>query len=399
MQKLLPMLCLLPVVASGQHFKLNPRTATTPMPIPVRVKLAAQADTPVAAVYVSTAQGINGFTVSPNGTLTPIPGGPFPVTGTLVGATTTDLITLDAVNIYDYGINADGSPGSSISTSTRNFSGSECGQTAGATLDKRGFLYVNLAGATDAGGNAICDAIQSYRLGQGGLAFVGSADYDTNQFAVASTLPVLGGGWGYTTTEIGEACEQEFNAFARESSGALDRANLSEVDPQPDPMGGAFFPLMAASDGGTQLAVAMVQDYAPPCGPMGGIQIATYSIGPDGAITSTNNYQTMPTTGGADVGAMGFDPTGTMLAVGSGGLTVYQIQGGAPATALTQNLLPGGAVGSVAWDNTSHLYAWGIDADGNFGVFTFNVADGAVTAAGSPTEVPNSTAMVVVPRL
>lgn len=386
----------LAAISQPTRLKMNQTRPTAPFPQPIQKRFTLAAPSTTAAVlYVTTPQGVNVYSADSTGKIAQI-AGPLTLNGNIIGATKTDLVTIDAENVYDYSVKDDGTLATvSISQDTASYFGSQCGAPSNAILDQRGFIYVQLSGATDDSGDNLCNAIQSFKLDpDSGLTFQGATVYDDNRFATGATLPALGAKFAFNTSAIGESCEQEFNTFSRETTGTLDFISGSFVEPVPDPTGGAFFPLLTAADSAGHLAAAMIQDFAPPCGPVGDIQLASFTIGDDGTLSSTNTYQNMPDVG-TDVEDLKIDPTNALLAVAGNGLTLYNFNGSSPITALSQNLLPGAGISKIGFDNFSHLYAWGVDTDDQFKVFTFNVSAQGAGIAGEPLVVPGSTSMVV----
>lgn len=401
----------LPLSAQFPRFYYNHSLPSAPIPAPVKQRFtrSAATQTPSATIYVTTPQGIQLLSADPNGVLTASAAPPRQLTGNLVGilpAPTYALITLDSESVYFYALNSDGTIGTvSSSADTANYYGAECGLPVGASLDQpRGFVYVQLAGATDAAGDNICDALQTYRVdtqggdSQGTITFVGGTIFDNSRFADPNAAPFsLATLYGFNMTPIEDACEDDFNTFSRETSGAVNYVSNPPPAyfPQPDPTGGGFFPLLATADSTNHLAVAMFQDFAPPCGVTSGISLASFSVADNGELSSTNTFENMPPTGN-DVAALQFDPTGTVLAVAGDGLLLYHFNGAQPITAFPGgNLLPGAGVSSIGFDNAGHLYAWGIDVDGAFKVFPFTISAQGVVTAGSPLTVSGSTGMAV----
>lgn len=331
--------------------------------------------------------------------------GPHAVSGLLIGGNRTNLIVLGTYYVRNYSLNANGTIHAlAASINTQSYSGAQCGTTAGATFDPRGYVYVELAGAIDAAGDNLCDALQTYKVTTSGLIFEGATVYaDCFRCAISAdpaTLPVLSGAFAFSTLD--SCSEPSFNIFARETSGALNVITEPETYPMPDPAGGGFVPSRVAADGAGHLAAAMVQDFEY-CGPYGGVQLASFTVNAKGSIASTNTYLNMPTTV-ENIQAMKIDPTGKLLAIAGDGLTLFHFNGSAPITPYTSNLLPGAGIVNAGFDRYSHLYAWGISANGVFEVFSFYVTPQDVTMITAPVAVPVTSipgtgpVMIVVPR-
>ena len=373
--------------------------------LPFALALHAQIPPPAATLYVSTGKGVETLSASAAGVVKVI-AGPHAVSGSLIGGTRTNLIVLGTYYVRNYSLNANGTIHALVANAdTQSYSGAQCGTTAGATFDPRGYVYVQLANATDSLGNNICDALQTYKVTPNGLVFEGATVYDESRFASPSTLPAVSTAFAFNLFGIEDACEDYFNILARETSGTLNVINAAVVEPTPDPAGGGFFPIHVAADSTNHLAVAMVQDFAAPCGPMGPTQLASFTVNAQGSIASTNTYLNMPTTM-PDIEVMKIDPTGKLLVIaGDGvgaGLMLFHFNGSAPITPYTSNLLPGAGINSAGFDRYSHLYAGGIGVNSGFKVFSFYVTPQDVTMTRAPVVVPvamgATPTMIVVPR-
>jgi len=88
-------------------------------------------------------------------------------------------------------------------------------------------------------------------------------------------------------------------------------------------------------------------------------QLATYTVGADGSLTTTDTYATMPpapilTTVDA---RLLISPSNKFLAISDyGGLQVFHFNGASPITTFT-NLLTTDNISEIAWDKNDHLYA------------------------------------------
>jgi hypothetical protein len=80
--------------------------------------------------------------------------------------------------------------------------------------------------------------------------------------------------------------------------------------------------------------------------------LASYTINPKtGGISSTNGQDT------AGVISIDMSYDGKFVALGGGGVRVFNFRGVAPPTILTPLLLPGVQIDQVTWDKADHLYA------------------------------------------
>lgn len=390
-----------PLILNAQHLRtMAPARITAPHPKPVRFGIGTSAATPTisASIYIDSPDGLYSFTANSFGVVTPSHGVQ-KIQGMLAAANATAIITMDTTTLYAFTVGEDGALGQFADADTTNFPGTECGVPVRAVLDAA-TLYVQLSGAIDPAGDTICDAIQTYTVDSRGFTFLGDTDYDSSRFAEPATQPALTQAYAFDTTLIPDACEQDFNSFTREQqTRALDvfTAPLTQF-PTPDPMGGGYFPLMAIGNDKNSLAVAVQQDYAPPCGATGEVQLAMFTVTANGELVSADTWQTMPTVG-EDIEAMALNPAGSLLAVGGEGLEVFNFAPGQSMTPFTTKILaPSAGVSALGWDNSANLYAWGIDADGQFKVFSFNSSSGQIRANAPQVVAANSTGMAVVAR-
>lgn len=229
-----------------------------------------------ANVYVSTSKGVYLYKAASTGKLTPA-GGPFALTGLPIGGNGKYFISLGTNYVHAYAIAANGAIRQQVSQiNTQLYAGAECGTTAGAVLDHTGQnLYVQTAGAIGADGSYICDSFQTFKISStGSLTFTGAAIYDNNRFAETGTpLTITANGlFAYNTTAVGDACQQEFDVFQRETVGALVPLYNSpaSIDPTGQPGGWGYWPNgPMAADPANHIAVYVTPEIDGPCGTRG----------------------------------------------------------------------------------------------------------------------------------
>lgn len=190
-------------------------------------------------------------------------------------------------------------------------------------------------------------------------------------------------------------------SFARSSSGLLTEIPNSITEP-PTPPGttagaapSGYFVGSFAPDTTNHLAAAEEQCVTA-SGPQP-VQLAAYTVNPDGSMTTTDTYATMPTPS-VDGGLLAMSPSGTLLAVGAnvgsnaagGGVQIFHFNGSSSITSFT-GVLTTDNISAMAWDNSNHLYA--LDQGNNITqavlhVFTVT-GSGASEAPGSPYTIPN----------
>ena len=147
-----------------------------------------------------------------------------------------------------------------------------------------------------------------------------------------------------------------------------------------------------AADPANHLAVALQPSQ--PCGPYLPVQLASYTVGSDGSLNTTNTLQNMPTPNVYPT-IMNMSPSGQFLAVGGDpaaqndgstapqtpGLQVFHFNGANPITT-DSGTLTTAPIDEIHWDNSNHLYALS-NSTGKLYVYTVT-ATGITAAPGSP---------------
>jgi hypothetical protein len=335
------------------------------------------------------------FSATSAGKLTQIKGSPFTLlpAETMVGTNGTHVITVDNTpgNPYlrSYDVASDGVIGkevSKIDLHTWSYYGGSAelspnGKNVYVWATRGDYSLLNFSLSTS-----------------GDLAFQGIAAN-----AYEPGLPTITGnnkfafGFDNYCGDGGNGCDcgspDQFVALTRESNGSLEGIAFSETDPiaQPGPPPGNFyFPEGAVTNDATNHLAVVLNVFNDGCqAPPYVNQLASYTVGSQGDLVSTNTWENMPTLpNGIYQGPMQLNPAGNILAVALGtGTQFYHFNGAEPITPFTSGIIGiSGFITAMAWDKDNHLYALN-GASGKLHVYTVTTTE-VVEAAGSPYEVP-----------
>jgi hypothetical protein len=288
-----------------------------------------------AHVYVASATGVSVYTTS----MTKI--GFYTLPGSMIGSTGTRFITLEDNTLRAYAILANGGIGvETNSVDTALAGGGTCGiSPVGAKIVGTDVYVLRNEG---------CGVVQTFTSA---LVFKGWADLglgpDSGLVGTAS-LPDTASTFAYILTSP----EQDIccwpTGLVVENGGSLVTINQNVFDT------GLGYPQQIATVGthlGTHLAAAM--QLLPNEGT--GLQLASYTIGSQGDLTSTNTPEDMPAVGW--VTGMALSPSGTVLAVSvSTGVQFFHFNGAEPLTPFTGIIGSSGYITSMAWSGFE-LYA------------------------------------------
>jgi hypothetical protein len=342
---------------------------------------------PVAFVYVSNtptngSNQISGYTASPNGALTAIPGLPLVTPAADIVANGQFIFGSDGMNIDSFAIASNGAL-----TQADSLSVEPGGGVFNLFLDHTGSsLYAdyyttnNEYLAYSIGANGALTYLDNVMGGPGigaTTSFVGS-----NEFSYASSC------YHFTPSIYG---------LQRSDDGSITLLNMTPPYPA-TPTGYYFYcPWQGgAADPTDHIAFAM-QLLNGNWAPVGPYQLATYTADGSGNLTTTSTYSNMPSVLVGVVNNYWMSPTGKFLAVaGSTGLQVFHFNGANPITKYTGKLVSED-VDQVLWDNANHLYALGRVA-GKLWVFTVT-STGVKQAPGSPYTITGADYLVVLPNL
>jgi hypothetical protein len=192
-----------------------------------------------------------------------------------------------------------------------------------------------------------------------------------------------------------ESMYYETFGYVRNSNGSLTKLSINTPSPTSPPSGATgFCPYQAAADPTNH--VAFVEQ---PCSLPGGStlhpELAVYTAGTNGSLTTTSTGKNMPTTSVTYVNSLSMAPSGKLLAVGGiGGLQIFHFNGASPITKYT-GLLTTNTINQVFWDKSNHLYAISGSA-GKLYVFTITPTSYS-QASGSPHSVSTPVGLIVQP--
>jgi hypothetical protein len=350
---------------------------------------------PVAYVYVSNilsndhgGNQINGYSAAPDGSLTPIPGSPFPenistmavngawLFGVEGGTGITSGQIINSFSIASNGVltlknqdNVNDSGGAAVYVYLDHTGSSLYADYYNTNND---YLAYSIDQST--GGVTFLNLLAGGPSNNSPVSFVGN-----NQFAYSSSC------YHFTPGIYG---------VQRASDGSLSYLNINPPFPTP-PTGDFYCPWLAAADPTTHLAVA-VQPFTGNWGVAGPYQLATYTVDSSGNLTTSSTYTNMPKVLVGGVTDYQMSPSGKYLAVGgTSGLQLFHFNGANPITHMT-GLLTTNQVDQMFWDNANHLYAISRNA-GQLYVFSVT-STGVKQAPGSPHAITAPQYIIVLPK-
>jgi hypothetical protein len=172
---------------------------------------------------------------------------------------------------------------------------------------------------------------------------------------------------------------------------------LSINPPVPDAASGSYYvPYMAAADPANHVAISFqpISDNSQDVD--GSTQLATYTVGTTGSLTTTSTRENMPVSSVKSVNYLKMSPSGKLLAVaGTAGLQVFHFNGASPITKYT-GLLTNDGISQCFWDSNNHLYALSQSAKKLF-VFTITPTSYS-EAPGSPYTINGPQNIIVQPE-
>lgn len=363
------------------------------------IAIAPQAgaqSTAAANVYVQIqgpAGAVYGYSASPTGQLTAIPGSPFKPGTEIVGINKSQFFTMGKTLIHSYAMESNGAIGSQLSDiGFLNFSGSACGGGTGGIsnglLDHSGqYIYVLL----ENGGDGSCAAYQTYKINSGGsFTFDGDTEEDFGSQSgpnfLSVDLPSILGSETFAYADESSGHYSSPIGFRRESSGTLETMPFTETDPTlSDGNYNVQYP-DAAPTGNYVVFQLYPYDSNPP-------QIGSYTVDSEGNLSTTNTSSDMPTSGLEDPSST-FSPDGKLFVLygdqepagGAGnGIEIYSFNGASPLM-LYKSLLIGTQIDEVRFDSSNHLYAMSSHTNE---LYVFTVTSTSVTqdtelSIGSP---------------
>jgi len=376
-----------------QHLFLVAVTAIFPTCLLSSAATVEHAGTAVARVYVAEPNSILGYTAAADGTLTAIPGSPFPISVFGLAVTGTYLFgsSFDGVHVNSYRIQSNGSLVFATSTDINQFnSGSKCPnlQASPLVLDHTGATLYTVAYH-----GSVCNSTsyKSFAIDKttGGLTYLG--DSGTRlvwnfplRFSADNRFAYGAGCVGGLTTPF---WAESFGILKRNPNGRLIYINATAPKPPTKDNTYFFCRNLTAADPADNLIVGVVKLDARSTSLFNhGTLLANYHIQSNGSLTTTSRYNNMPWVSKVgEVEDLQMSPSGKFIAVaGSDGLMVYHANGGQHPTRYT-GLLTSDLIEETFWDNANHLYA--VSLFGELHVFTIT-ANSYSEAPGSPYSIP-----------
>jgi hypothetical protein len=348
----------------------------------------------VANLYVVGNNGIYAYDVASNGKLTMITGSPFPGSATspetlmvvngkyLYGVSNGTVSTLDPIttNIDTFSMATKGALKLLRTTNVARFDSHGSLRLSSLFLDKTGVtLYAGIYDGYD-------NPYLSFNIepATGELDYIGQVA--GNPISPYPLKLTANNRFAYGALCDGNGTRQILG-YARLSDGVLVLGKSGKL-PEAAP-GEAFCPLAAvgAADQTNHVAFAMEPVLDLPLGnPDGAMQLATYTAGSAGNLTTSSTYKNMPQVAVGSVSNLNMSPSGKLLAVGGSlGLQLFHFNGASRVTPYT-GLIGLGQFDQFRWDNDNHLYA--INADtGHLHIFTITPTS-VSEAPGSPYTIP-----------
>jgi hypothetical protein len=313
-----------------------------------------------AHIYVQSGGNsgpVYGYTALSNGQFPAISGSPFKPGTKIVGGTGSKFFTVGKTLLHSYAVGSNGALGSQLSqVGFFNYAGGSCGNSADpvgpqAVLDHTGkTVYVLLQG----GGGQLCTTYQTYNVNSdGSFTFNGDSQVSVESGGY-TTVPSILGNETFAYADSFLPFNNQVIGFRRESSGTLQYTGLVN----PTFSGNAGYVSYRPDASPTENFVVLREvpnDTGYP-------QLGSFSVGSNGALTSTNTSANMPQTN-LQVTESAFSPDGVFYAVAGdngqnqpgSGLKLYQFNGASPLTLISYTVYD--PIDQIAWDTSGHLYA------------------------------------------
>lgn len=370
---------------------------TSPLPNPV-------SNAPAAFVYVSTPTYAVGYSVAPDGRLTPVPGSPY--TDIALSHMSVNKNFLlgsghDQENLHSYRMHADGSLTRVDTYNVRGYD--DCAKMGPTQVDRTGAtLYLSQfqCPLQMAGDYFNYYNFQSWKINSDGtLQFLGNTPMNSELMNTDQVSPLYflaNNKYGLQIGCIPYFSEGLFASYQREPGGALDESlAYEETLPEPAaPSGENYCANFLATDDANHVAMElMVSTSDLGYGANMGV-LASYTADADGTLTTLDTSETMATVGFGLAKAMSISPAGDLLAVGGDqGFQLFHFNGALPITHYSSVLQPGNKFKEFGWDKSNHLFAVSTD-----GLRVYNITPLAYSEApGSPVAIPGATSVIVVP--
>jgi hypothetical protein len=362
----------------------------------------ATGSSPVAYVYVASAppnsntNQIVAYTAAANGSLSPMPGSPFPENVYSMAVNGKYLMAANRAtpDINAYNIASDGALSFSASTNYAQYNApGGCGGAGQVFLDHTGAtLYIQEFNGSDSCSNTVVASFSVVKA-TGSLTFLGTDV--TGAFPGFNSAAYFIGNNVYAYGAVNSACMYfAIYGFKRAENGMLNGFEVQANQPTLPPGIRGYVRALAAADPTNHVAFTMQPANPPGCAP-GPLQLASYTADSNGDLTTTNTYANMPATSIVNYYDMKMSPSGKLLAIaGQEGLQVFHFRGELPIKHYT-GLLTHDPINQMFWDNNNHLYAIS-GTSGKLFVFTITPTQHA-RAPGSPYPISTPVNVIVQP--
>lgn len=383
--------CLITALAAG------PASAQTASP-----QSGAASSSPVAFVYVSnfpggTANVITAYTAAADGRLTAVSGSPFKDNVNSMAVNGKYLFGANRAGVYvaAFLVQSNGALKWTTSTDVARYNPSGCVVPGDLIFDHTGSdLYF----AGTAGGECDSTLYQSFKVetSDGYLQFLGNTPVS---FLFNTPLSFSGNNlyaYGSDCINFQGNYLDTFTAYKRESNGLLTATAIDAPLPAPPHSGDIYCRTLTAADPTNHFAMVLQPIDTSTSSQDGPEQLATYTIGSSGALSTTSTHQNMPSTAIEPVAVLAMSPSGKLLAAGGiNGLQIFHFNGASPMQPYKQ-LLSGVDIENAYWDNANHLYAL---SQNRHSLYVFTVTTTAASQApGSPHNVIGPVSLIVQPR-
>ncbi|MGA2539264.1 MAG: hypothetical protein ABSF53_24880 [Terracidiphilus sp.] len=298
----------------------------------------------------------------------------------IIGLTGSSFITFDLENgiLYSYELSNGVIGKKTSSIIPGDYMGKDCGNDNQWPVFLNSTVYVMYDNVGEDGQTTYCSVIQTFAVDKGILTFKGQTQVNNAQLAGLGSEFTGSSKFAYAV-ESGDASATEdgIQGFAIEGSGSLAPINANVLK---NNLGTPNYPpAFLAPDPQDQNHLAMGIG----CCNIG-LQLASYTIGSSGDLTSTNTQADMPATDdnwNYDL-EIEINPAGNVLAVTIGtGIQFFHFNGADPITTFTGVIGESGEIVSMAWSGNT-LYAVN-NASGKLHVYDVSTTK-VVEAAGSP---------------
>ena len=351
---------------------------------------------PVAFVYVGSSPSgntyqIDGYAVASTGELTPVPDSPF-AANALGGIAVSGqhLFATNTINIYSFSVEADGSLQKVATVNARQYNGAACGGPSPLFVSHSGAILYDV---DNYGSQCANNTYQSFTIESSGeLKYLGMTSAASPVFN--TPLSFLGNNkFGYSSSCYHYSAG--IYEFSRSTTGALTLSGNAARTPTPA-SGNFYCTYLTAADPTNHVAISVQQLSGSTWATVGSPQLATYTAGISGHLTTKSTFSNMPHAAVQFVTDLKMSPTGKLLAVaGSAGLQVFHFNGSDPITHYTARLTTD-SIDQMFWDNANHLYAISRSTNNLF-VFTITPYS-AKQAPGSPYTITVPMNIAVLPK-